>query len=59
MLSERPCSVQCWLAAKLALVVLGRLRSNVKANVLKTVFQMNLGFYRLFLSTKRILIKVL
>lgn len=43
-LSERPCSVQCWLAAELAPVVLGRLRSNVKENVLKNFISNELRF---------------
>lgn len=47
-LSERLCSVQCWLAAELAPVVLGRLRSNVKSNVLKNFISNKLGFYWLF-----------
>lgn len=47
-LSEQPCSVQCWLAAELAPVVLGRLRSNVKANVLKNFISNELRFLLAF-----------
>lgn len=49
-LSERLHSGQCWPAAELAPVVLGRLRSNVKANVLKNFISNELRFLLAFLK---------